>query len=132
MRISYWSSDVFSSDLIGFAGRAQADIVGEEGGADDVVVAVDGVRAPDDRDFRAFVRARHGGVIIFVGQLEPFGGGGIFVAIGAAIAAVQDRADRGDRKSVVEGKSVSVRVDLGGRRFMKKKKKIIQVRKTIK
>src|SRR3546814_14582040 len=28
-----------------------------------------------------------------------------------------------DRKSVVEGKSVSVRVDLGGRRFIKKKKK---------
>src|SRR3546814_13255363 len=27
-----------------------------------------------------------------------------------------------DRKSVVEGKSVSVRVDLGGRRFIKKKK----------
>src|SRR3546814_11993780 len=27
----------------------------------------------------------------------------------------------GDRKSVVEGKSVSVRVDLGGRRFIKKK-----------
>src|SRR3546814_17866835 len=29
---------------------------------------------------------------------------------------------RGDRKSVVWGKSVSVRLDLGGRRFMKKKK----------
>src|SRR3546814_18772304 len=31
-----------------------------------------------------------------------------------------------DRKSVVEGKSVSVRVDLGGRRLIKKKKKIQQ------
>src|SRR3546814_11342586 len=30
-----------------------------------------------------------------------------------------------DRKSVVEGKSVSVRVDIGGRRTIKKKKKII-------
>src|SRR3546814_13509668 len=30
---------------------------------------------------------------------------------------------RADRKSVVEGKSVAVRVDLGGRRFLKKKKK---------
>src|SRR3546814_19617356 len=29
-----------------------------------------------------------------------------------------------DRKSVVSGKSVSVRVDLGGRRHLKKKKKI--------
>src|SRR3546814_20977813 len=35
-------------------------------------------------------------------------------------------ADRGalDRKSVVEGKSVSGRVDLGGRRIIKKKNKI--------
>src|SRR3546814_20823444 len=31
------------------------------------------------------------------------------------------KANRGDRKSVVEGKSVSVRVDLGGRRIIKKK-----------
>src|SRR3546814_21090592 len=31
--------------------------------------------------------------------------------------------DAGDRKSVVSGKSVSVRVDLGGRRIIKKKKK---------
>src|SRR3546814_14933500 len=30
----------------------------------------------------------------------------------------------GDRKSVVEGKSVSVRVDSGGRRITKKKKKM--------
>src|SRR3546814_11797974 len=39
----------------------------------------------------------------------------------------QDGADPrarrpGDRKSVVEGKSVSVRVDLGGRRIIRKKK----------
>src|SRR3546814_12124927 len=33
---------------------------------------------------------------------------------------------RRDRKSVVEGKSVSVRVDLGGRRIIKKKKKNTQ------
>src|SRR3546814_17825524 len=32
------------------------------------------------------------------------------------------QAGAGDRKSVVEGKSVSVRVDLGGRRIIKKKK----------
>src|SRR3546814_11495302 len=33
-----------------------------------------------------------------------------------------------DRKSVVEGKSVSVRVDLGGRRIIKKKKNNIKQR----
>src|SRR3546814_14447396 len=34
------------------------------------------------------------------------------------------RSIRGDRKSVVSGTSVSVRVDLGGRRIIKKKKKM--------
>src|SRR3546814_18040226 len=45
-----------------------------------------------------------------------------------AVPAVQHIAggtrDGGDRKSVVKGKSVSVRVDLGGRRIIKKKNKI--------
>src|SRR3546814_12456178 len=34
-----------------------------------------------------------------------------------------ERSGEGDRKSVVWGKSVSVRVDLGGRRIIKKNKK---------
>src|SRR3546814_15784195 len=34
----------------------------------------------------------------------------------------------GDRKSVVEGKSVSVRVDLGGRRLIKRKKVLLLAR----
>src|SRR3546814_12161783 len=44
-------------------------------------------------------------------------------ALGDA-GGVGDRLDRGaaDRKSVVSGKSVSVRVDLGGRRIIKKKR----------
>src|SRR3546814_14940202 len=36
------------------------------------------------------------------------------------------RLRRGDRKSVVEGKSVSVRVDLGGRSIIKKTTKSLQ------
>src|SRR3546814_14344485 len=36
-----------------------------------------------------------------------------------------------DRKSVVEGKSVSVRVDLGGRRILKKKKEKIYTAETV-
>src|SRR3546814_15724914 len=39
-------------------------------------------------------------------------------------------AERGDRKSVVEGKSVSVRVELGGRRTIRKKKKQIEGKRT--
>src|SRR3546814_11061979 len=46
---------------------------------------------------------------------------------GFEIAAERGRFiyDRADRKSVVEGKSVSVRVDLGWRRILKKKKQYI-------
>src|SRR3546814_19535170 len=36
-------------------------------------------------------------------------------------------SEAGDRKSVVSGKSVSVRVDLGGRRIIKKKQQNIKI-----
>src|SRR3546814_17730755 len=42
-------------------------------------------------------------------------------ARGAVVRHEERVADEGDRKSVVSGKSVSVRVDLGGRRIIKKK-----------
>src|SRR3546814_18515837 len=41
----------------------------------------------------------------------------------AAAKEMADQSHFGDRKSVVEGTSGSVRVDLGGRRLIKKKKK---------
>src|SRR3546814_10930333 len=41
----------------------------------------------------------------------------------APSTAFHARRSRGDRKSVVKGMSVSVRVDLGGRRIINKKKK---------
>src|SRR3546814_10963847 len=45
------------------------------------------------------------------------------IAINASDATVRG-VEAEDRKSVVSGKSVSVRVDLGGRRSIKKKKKL--------
>src|SRR3546814_13529478 len=42
----------------------------------------------------------------------------------ASLLLLRDGHDGGDRKSVVSGKSVSVRVDLGGRRIIKKKNHI--------
>src|SRR3546814_11785666 len=56
--------------------------------------------------------------------LCQLGGGldGRFVRRGAATELVERGDPRPDRKSVVSGKSVSVRVDLGGRRIIKKKK----------
>src|SRR3546814_17204600 len=57
--------------------------------------------------------------------LEHFTSGALEGApAGFLTRLLADRAARGggDRKSVVSGKSVSVRVDLGGRRIIKKKK----------
>src|SRR3546814_13479474 len=57
-----------------------------------------------------------------------FGAGGYtraMLAHGATVIAFDrdpDALAEGDRKSVVWGKGVSVRVDLGGRRLIKKKK----------
>src|SRR3546814_12472005 len=48
---------------------------------------------------------------------------------GAQAAAQPRFPDHRDRKSVVSGKSVSVRVDLGGRRIIKNKTKIILIHK---
>src|SRR3546814_20785021 len=49
---------------------------------------------------------------------------GFLEAFRVTIASIaHPRNRRGDRKSVVKGKSVSVSVDLGGRRILKKKNK---------
>src|SRR3546814_8248324 len=86
MRISDWSSDVCSSDLLLFTA------VGAPLLAFILNAALLG------RDLEAMVRARHP-------DRPPLGRGA--------------RWSLGDRKSVVKGKRVSVRVDLGGRRSIK-------------
>src|SRR3546814_17948744 len=110
MRISDWSSDVCSSDL-GVAvddGTIAAGIV--------VVAAEgDGGRAGDaaDMDVEAGLGGlRLAGDVAFRIDL----GGGRRDMHREVVAVV-------DRKSVVQGKSVSVRVDIGGRRCLNKKKK---------
>src|SRR3546814_13082288 len=106
MRISDWSSDVCSSDLYARApiepcpaGSRPTWFGSMRQGVDNLAFGNDaGVAGVTPlRDFRT-QRCK-------VGQL-----------------AIDFRdVDRRDRKSVVEGKSVSVRVDLGGRRIIKKK-----------
>src|SRR3546814_11930237 len=86
MRISDWSSDVCSSDLI----RAGPDWSGAA-----LLRTASTERAP---------------VLMTVSQRRRPEGS----------CNMTGRST--DRKSVVEGKSVSVRVDLGGRRIIKKKK----------
>src|SRR3546814_20586220 len=97
MRISDWSSDVCSSDL--------------------------GPRPPARDDHRAQAAGRRGHRTGAVGQGDRVGrdrpgrrrGGDEVVS---AVLSEQPQ----DRKSVVEGKSVSVRVNRGGRSNVKKKK----------
>src|SRR3546814_11903817 len=104
MRISDWSSDVCSSDL-------DADDVREgplpdapaDAGPGPLLVGfrqseADGSKALDDLRRHARVLAHH-----------------------PILAALADTCCQRDRKSVVQGKSVSVRVDRGGRRLINKK-----------
>src|SRR3546814_18491257 len=93
MRISDWSSDVCSSDLY-LSSR-------------DLLPGAAGVRHDDDG---AFVRRRRDDKRTLEGSAGRQG-----------IESRRNGLDRpaGARKSVVYGKSVSVRVDIGGRRFLK-------------
>src|SRR3546814_19443434 len=118
MRISDWSSDVCSSDL-----RALLGAVGQPGGvAEGGAAHAEFFRALGHQlgevDLGAAERLGddHRGV---VGRLGGERQDGIFD--GNAVAHVE--AELGDRKSVVSGKSLSVRVDLGGGGIIKKKKK---------
>src|SRR3546814_15234819 len=78
-------------------------------------------------------QAREGGTIYMISTPKPFDrsegakrdiiAGGIVVAAILLFVGTGSNVMQADRKSVVEGKSVSVSVDLGGRRINKKKKK---------
>src|SRR3546814_14128253 len=110
MRISDWSSDVCSSDLgtpaLGRLARPGIDQV--EG------IPRHGLRSRGDGG------ARLAGIM---GAAEEFQHIRI-EALHADRQPVDAGRGKGDRKSVVSGTSVSVRVDLGGRRIIKKKKTI--------
>src|SRR3546814_16296783 len=98
MRISDWSSDVCSSDLtrLRFAPVRDGDFAGL-------------LAYMDEAHFLAF-------------GVERVAGERRIVARRRVVAAESERGEMlasQDRKSVGEGKSVSVRVDLGGRRIIK-------------
>src|SRR3546814_12351252 len=101
MRISDWSSDVCSSDL---EMRRCADR------AANVAAKLERREPRRERRRRTARRATRP-----ASQIPRIVGCSVNVVICLKIA-------RQDRKSVVEGKSVSVRVDLVGRRILKKKK----------
>src|SRR3546814_13130710 len=103
MRISDWSSDVCSSDLS--------------------IVWFDAFVANVDRT------ARNTNLLLWHHKLHLIDHGAAlyfhhdWASAGSAAASPFARIAEA-RKSVVEGKSVSVRVDLGGRRSIKKKTKL--------
>src|SRR3546814_19114624 len=104
MRISDWSSDVCSSDLLPAGASAPSFwLVGAHGGAGASSLAALWPLAGD----------AHG----------CFPGGAAGESPFVVIVARESEVGLSDRKSVVSGKSVSVRVDLGCRRIIKKKNK---------
>src|SRR3546814_11347665 len=106
MRISDWSSDVCSSDL-----RSDWWVI--------VAISLFGMVG--------FTAAMLFGMRLTTGVIgSTIMSATPAVTAGAAVVffgAAMNWRTAGDRKSVVSGKSVSVRVDLGGRRFIKKKRK---------
>src|SRR3546814_15381188 len=108
MRISDWSSDVCSSDLLTVVGELER-VAGEI--HDDLSQAS-----------RVARQSRWHRVIDRADQLQPFARRLDGQRIEHAVDDVA-HVEREDRKSVVEGKRVSVRVDLGGRRIIQNKKK---------
>src|SRR3546814_20222198 len=111
MRISDWSSDVCSSDLLVLNGRRMTK---GQNVMCSMTAANRDPEAFDDPDTLRFDR-------------KPANSGGLRnMTFGTGRRPVSG----GDRKSVVWGKSVSVRVGLGGRRVVKKKKQRRIARKT--
>src|SRR3546814_11646849 len=105
MRISDWSSDVCSSDLLHVPGHTPEHLA---------LVVTDRTRGPEPW----FVLTGHTLMVGDMGRTE------LASAAEAGARTLFRSAEqlRADRKSVVEGKRVAVRVDLGGRRLLKKKK----------
>src|SRR3546814_10949497 len=103
MRISDWSSDVCSSDLAELVAHRRT-----------LGLHVGGVHAQE-----GLVPAD---VTTSGADLVDQWLDGVALDREADVLGV---ADDGDRKSVVSGKSVSVRLDLGGRRIIKKTNNII-------
>src|SRR3546814_11902288 len=109
MRISDWSSDVCSSDLE----AEQRQLI--------QIAAAAGMRiiGPNAQGVANFQNGMVANFSTMFTQLDPCDGPVAVVSqSGATGAAIYT-----DRKSDVEGQSVSVRVDIGGGRLIKTKKK---------
>src|SRR3546814_15567742 len=113
MRISGWSSDVCSSDLFDLRASALA-VLGSPAAVPRRRPVSGGATEADRRPDRPLAADR-----LHVPDLLGFCRPAPVLPAQPARRAVHPGLVR---KSVVSGKSVSGRVDLGGRRFIKKKK----------
>src|SRR3546814_13917265 len=121
MRISDWSSDVCSSDLVApdeaHPLRAAAAVLRIALGAGAAAV----INMWYERDLDALM-AQTRRRPIPARRIAPAKALAFGIALSlASVIAMAMVAHRTDRKSVVSGQSVSVSVDLGGRRIIKKK-----------
>src|SRR3546814_17762992 len=126
MRISDWSSDVCSSDLVAQRGRVhvqlvlvgarvQADVADGEERSLEPILEMAGTR--HHREIQP-------GLLQFSDVLHRQVGERAFVALAAEHEPVHvDRMGPLDRKSVVSGTGVTVSLDIGGRGIIKKNKK---------
>src|SRR3546814_11948468 len=108
MRISDWSSDVCSSDLVYHVLHGSLSPIRHIGPSELHLANLLPRLKPENNDGVKVTE-----VILATNPTTE----------GEATANYISR----DRKSVVSGKSVSVRVDIGGRRIIKKKKKIYTI-----
>src|SRR3546814_12814637 len=114
MRMSDWSSDVCSSDLLDIERQFSLDAMG--------VLTLPIRHAIEKRRFeQAKLKAANDSLVIAAETRQAW-----YRAVAAQQAAVYVGQDR---KSGVSGKSVSVRVDLGGPRLLKKKTKKTKTQK---
>src|SRR3546814_12450905 len=125
MRISDWSSDVCSSDLLNISRTGKRGIVLDSTRIGQIVrderkelgLRQDELAAASGVGLRFIVDLERGKATAQIGKVIT-----VLAALGCEL---QIRRPDGiviagrDRKSVVEGKRVSVRVDAGGRRIIK-------------
>src|SRR3546814_18777724 len=127
MRISDWSSDVCSSDLGGAVALARDAVAGDAPQQSADNRAADGVAMAAAADHVGIVArvisAAIGAVVIGIIRRRRIvdAGASLDRAFVAPLVTATVGRHTGDRKRVVKGKSVSVRVDLGGSRHIKKK-----------
>src|SRR3546814_18432865 len=126
MRISDWSSDVCSSDLLPGAERAQRRLLLSRQAAGPFLLRPQGLRRPAPRGRRpdhhpdaALRHLRRGRALLQLPPRLPAPGAGLRPRPLSHLYG----ALRPDRKSVVKGEREYERVDSGGRRYIQHKNK---------